>query len=261
MGRGVGVSNIFMYSKTPHFQIHQSLFKDGLKRKMKPNATDLYLFVMYEAQRYSTSIVSTTTAKVLDATGISESRFAEAREQLEELGLVRWERDKDGWLFYIDVGVTWKGLDFDTFTPDEVKKYFVDRTKDDKYTEDGNNGLWMRCPFHFTSKERQRSLSVKLIDDENTKGKKGQRGIGVWRCNNRQCKDKGRSGRLVDFEQQLMAENSVKRVTIEAAHRSVANFFASLRAGKLDVDVDKSFRDEVQVMLDGMEYDEEFSTP
>jgi len=251
------MSNIFMYSKTPYFQVHQSLFIGDLLKELKPNATKLYLYLMFEAQKHSTTTLRRTTAQVLNGAGIAESKFADARTQLDKVGLIQPEQTKEGWLFEIPVGVTWDGLDFDSFTADEVKAYFISRTRDDSWLEDGYNGIWVRCPFHYSSKSRERSLSVKLIESGNVKG------IGAWRCANQQCVREDRHGRLVDFEHQWMKAHGNKLASRKDAHRRVAEFFASLRAGTLKVDPELYSKDAstAQVMLDEFEVDPEYSTP
>ena len=210
------MSNIFRHTSDTYFQIPKKIIKDRLLIALSQPAKDLLLYLLYEAQEKSTSVLLLPTSRVLERTGISRYRpFRDARGQLALHGLVLSEEVKSGlWRYEIVTRTSIQDIDLDALSRSELENFFSSRLGDDSRPDD--NGLRFTCPFHINRK-REQPFSVKLVHTDDGPGP------GVWHCF--QCE---RSGKLIELEKQIARHNN-QPIESHEAHKRVTQFFAKLR--------------------------------
>ena len=157
------------------------------------------------AQHLSKTSFTLTTAKILDETGLHRHSWSAARKQLNDSGIMKIEQapGKGAWKFTLPV--TYRYLDLDTCTSDEIRAYYERYLTD--AVDDGDR-LVSTCPFH----DKKKQFTVKLKEDIDSR-------IGTWSCF---CGTQ-HSGRILAFEQRISG------VDERQAHRNVTDFFMKLR--------------------------------
>jgi hypothetical protein len=210
------VSNIFRNTTETYYQVPDRLMTDGT---LRPSSISLYLTILKQAQKKSSTIVLFKTSAILKMIDIAPRHFQTAREQLQKYNLVKSAEVKRGlWLFELlslhGVGLDNSIIGLDKLSKEKVESYFLPHLKDYDFLlrEDGN--LVSRCPFHIGYKPKERSFHLKLVDDG--------MGIGVWNCF--ACE---KAGGIIDFEMQR-TKTWGKR---EQALNQVLNFFRRQREG------------------------------
>ena len=201
--------NIFKYSPVTYFQVPNDLVDDKVV-KLGQHALKLYLLILRRAQQHSNPTVKVSTQDVVLTIELRRNQHGPARAELQRHNLATCSEIGHGmWEYRLLNPTTGDAIsnprtpfDLDGLTDDEVRSYFLHHLANfDPVEKDGT--LLSHCPFHVTTKIRQRPLSVKFA------------GGGVWHCFG--CKKRGR---LLEFEKQ-MAERSGKILTNEEAYVKV----------------------------------------
>lgn len=201
-----------------------SQFPDDLLEHMrgikKVPSFKLLLLVLRRVNQYGSMRVKISTREAKVITGLSDNNLTDARRELDTLGLLRSDEvnNQGMWLYQLldpatrDVRPSRKDrIDF-TEQLDYVADYFIDRLKrfDPEKRADGK---WRsRCPFHTSSKMRERPFEFGP----------GDGGSGVWYCH--VC---NKGGSTVDLEYDLAIEKG-RPLTRAQAVSNVRVAFQSL---------------------------------
>ena len=204
------MSNVFRFTEFTYSQVPDFFVDEMLPKLTRFVTVKLYLLVLRHAQRFSKTTVKINTSEVLLALGITIHSLTAARAELRSHNLVRSvEVNNQGlWAYTLLNPHTGNPLpdpratvDFDTLSEGQVKAYFLDHLKEYNAAEIGD-GLRANCPFHHSTKTRDRSLTISIIDH------------GLWHCF--KC---DKSGKLVDFEIAMAAKDRELLTRKEAHHR------------------------------------------
>jgi 5S rRNA maturation endonuclease (ribonuclease M5) len=210
------MSNVLHRNGLVYFQLPQALVKNKILPKLNGNALKLYVYLLHEAQRLTSSDLM-LNAEELDAeAGISESGLRTAKRELVELKLILLTRGSNGYTYTLcdpDNGEplassdTRDGIffDFDALKPDQLEKYYRCHLKEHD-VRGTDNGLSARCPFHD---DQRPSFSITL-----------ERGS-AWQCHS--C---NRSGKLIAFELAI-AEHDGSPIDVQQAHKQVVRILES----------------------------------
>jgi len=191
------LSNVLILSSLRYFQTPNALV-DDLLTNLKLAPLKLYLLIMRKAQQHSRVSVEITSAEVMRVTGIKENALKRARDALAVSKLVRSERLNNQGLWSYRLLNPFTGepisdprllVDLDALTADQVRHYFLCRLERYDIDHDPSHAdqLRARCPFHNTTKHRDKPLSIQVT------------GGGVWQCF--RC---NKTGRLIDLEKGMV---------------------------------------------------------
>lgn len=203
------MSNI--YNGSVH-RYHQWLYEQTdaiIEHNLDRAAIVVLLRTLGNAQRLSKTSFTWTTAAILKDTGLHRQTWATARKQLNDSGLVKIEQARGKGVWKVTLPVTYRYLDLETCTSDEIRAYYLQYVSD---AVDGGDRLVSTCPFHGKKKQ----FTVKLREDIDSR-------IGTWSCF---CHGQ-QSGRILAFEQQKTGVNE------KQAHRNVTDFFIDLRKNRI----------------------------
>jgi hypothetical protein len=180
------MANIFRYTPVTYFQTPESLIETGVWAQLVPSAKDLYMLLLYRAQKTSKQVVN-LTATDAKAVGISVNVVKGARENLVRHNLITATKKRDGYSYEILNPVTGQPLhrieDLSKVPAEIVGQYFLDLLSeyDPKEVHEGTS-IHSHCPFHESMKNREHPLHVTFD------------GGGAYNCH--QC---GARGGIVDF--------------------------------------------------------------
>jgi hypothetical protein len=179
------VSNVFRYTPTTYFQTPEVVIESGVWARLIPSARSLYTLILYLAQRNSRPVVSVTASDAAKV-GLSVNSVKAARECLVRHKLIAATRTSDGYSYEILDASTGNGLEpiEDLSKVDEVvvREYFLHKLSG--YDPDElHHGLRLRCPFHPSTKQRQKPFHVTFLDGGGFK-----------------CHDCDHKGGIIDFE-------------------------------------------------------------
>lgn len=221
------MSNIFRNSTLEYFQL--STRDWALLKPCKEATIKLFLATADRMQRYSSPHIAWTTEQQMTEAELSIKSIRAARQELSQKGIVKItevEGHKGLWSFVLSVPS--KLLDLDTITEDEAHAFYERHLPDAIETE---YGLQCDCPLHT------KSVGIDK-DDKRTKARsKGKmtfnvelrrddsRPLGSWWCH---CYGDYDRGQTIDFEQRRNRVHKI-RLTREAAHKNVIDFFLALR--------------------------------
>jgi hypothetical protein len=214
--------SVVLPASVPYFQLPQAFVADGFIWRLPASAKDLYTFLHWKAQRFSSSTVRVKNEEL----GLNPATERRARAALLREGLVNASRGTGGVYEYTicdpktkeplrkpheplrfphakhkKAGArseclkqTRRGGDLrqliDGLTPEAKLRFYEARVSPQRRVPDG---YWARCPFHDDTE-----ASLHITRD------------GLWYCHG--CKG---GGGLIDFEQEL------SRTTRETAARVI----------------------------------------
>ena len=204
------MSNIYKDSIDPHY--FQITYKQlDAAPTLERSGMLLLLVLLGAAQRKSEPSFVLTTAYLVERTKLTRKALLAAKTQLQDAGLVQIEpaKGKGAWRFTFPV--TYRHIDLETLTTDELRIYYVQHLHD---AVEHGSGIVSTCPFHYKKKQ----FTVKLKEDADKR-------IGTWSCF---CHGQ-QSGRVIDFEQRISGGDEKK------AHKKVSDFFVMLRSVSLPV--------------------------
>ena len=192
------MSNIFNGTGMTYFQVPNNFI--GLLKTLPGNSTNIYMLVLYTAQKDSTPTV-TLTSRQIEEVGVSQRRMKDALDRLADSGLVKITRTKGNGaaitfeLMDIETALPIptrkeKELSIDTLTRHQLLTYALNRLAEFSPYED-DNGVRAACPFH---------LARKNTDDLSFNTRTGQ-----WRCFHKEC-SYHEGGHLIEIEVALSSK-------------------------------------------------------
>ncbi|MFZ0633874.1 MAG: hypothetical protein WAM56_21470 [Acidobacteriaceae bacterium] len=199
------MSNVFRYTALSYYQMPEAVMESGVLAELSLSALRLYLYLLYRAQKTSSSIVKLTAGDAMKA-GLSLRSVLPAREELIGCKLIAATQGRRGFTYELLDPVSGQSLeaieDLSKVDPEVVGEYFMDHLAGYDPQEKGQ-GLQAYCPFHMRTSERVHTLHVTF-----------DRG-GAFKCNrdwhlskegkdiNPSCK----SGGIIDFEMAMAERN------------------------------------------------------
>jgi len=210
------MANIFNNTGVYYFQVPQHPIESGLWWRLKAVSQDLYMLLLFRAQKYSNGTVALTSGDIEDVTGMTDKSVITARTELKKKGLIEAvSMGKSGYEYTILNPINSESLekvsDFNTLSRELLEAYFRHHVADYEPTVSLNaqskHQLTFTCPFHPSDRRKKDQLLSVLLDAG-----------GPWQCGGYAgCK---RSGKLVDFEMD-MAEKYGETITKTEAHGRV----------------------------------------
>jgi hypothetical protein len=204
------VSNV-LHRNCNYFQVPQDLLTPGTLSSMSASDLKLYLALLHEAQRTTSTEFRLSGDRLKEMTAISKGSGTLARRRLAARGLVTCKRGLgNAYIYKLLVpnsgepmqnfhrveaqnksgrpqsGASW----IRDLTPEQYEHYYRTRLEGELVTET-KNGLSATCPFHCDTSP---SLSIATR-------------TGVWKCHG--C-DKG--GGVIQFEQAIQEVNAATAV-------------------------------------------------
>jgi hypothetical protein len=211
------MSNV-LHRNCLYFQIPEDLITHRIMENMKESELKLYLALLYQAQRYSTTTPKLTGHEFIKVSSLAKSSATTARKSLVEHGLIRAKRGVgNAYSYELMNAITGRpmtnylkrgapqsrsdGLSFlarklFNLPREEYERYYRSRL-DGAEIINTANGLSSHCPFHD---DRSPSLEIGLNN-------------GVWYCHG--C---GEGKGMVEFERRLTGLDA------PSALQSVASF-------------------------------------
>jgi hypothetical protein len=186
------MSNIFRFTSVTYFQTPESLIETGVWAKLTPSAKDLYMLLLYRAQKTSSETLTLTAADA-GRVGLHPNSVKAARENLIEHKLITATRARDGYTLELlnpTGGSLQRIEDVTKVDPEIVEEYFLERLAAYDVQEHHYQALEAHCPFHESMKGRKHPLHITCIDG------------GAFKCH--QCDV---SGGIVDFEIAMSARD------------------------------------------------------
>lgn len=204
------MSNIFKDSVDPHY--FQVTYKQlDVLPTLERSGMLLLMVLLGAVQRKGKPSFVLTTAYLVERTKLTRKALLAAKTQLQDAALVQIEpaKGKGAWRFTFPV--TYRHIDLETLTTDELRAYYVPHLYD---VVEHDSGIVSTCPFHHKKKQ----FTLKLKEDADKR-------IGTWSCF---CHGQ-QSGRVIEFEQRISG------VDEKQAHCKVTDFFTMLRSVSLPV--------------------------
>ena len=90
------MSNIFHHTGITYFQVPEGIFTAGIIFRLRPASLQMYLALLYWAQRRSRPNLTVTNGEFATLAGISPNSVRTGRTELGERGLVQYTRGRGG---------------------------------------------------------------------------------------------------------------------------------------------------------------------
>lgn len=188
---------------------------------------NVFLLYVYLVSKASAPSFRLHTGDALLETGLSRQTFANARDSLCGLKLLRARETKKLGVWEYEL-LTTSGhplptfdgfVDFRKIPADDVEAFYAERLGLQMAQDRAPNAvnLLFDCPFHVAATPKKQQTMVVTID--------GGEYHGHFTCNNTKCK---RHGGFIHFEK-LLAEQQGRDITFDEARRSVVSFFGGRR--------------------------------
>lgn len=132
--QGLKLSNMFR-NVCAFFTVPQALVRSGLLAKMRPVEVAVYIALLHEFERRSTTSMKITNAHLKKLAGVSARALHEARPWLKQRGLINNQRTAGGAFIYALLHpVTGEPL------PDPKQRFQPPRTVNSSKTEPATQG-------------------------------------------------------------------------------------------------------------------------
>jgi hypothetical protein len=206
------MSNMLRNTTITYFQLPNSFLTKEIYKKINKTQMHLYQFLWKESQKNSKLALKYSGKELAEKTWMVDCQVIAAREGLEALGLIMFEKVQGGYEYSLcnpDTGQCLsnprqqeKGFDFTKMTSEENETYFIHGLEKATVTsiEKTQNGLRAGCPL--CKGHRSATFEVNTA-------------VGMFHCH--KCENKGK---LVDFEV-LLALAQGDEITRKEAHLRV----------------------------------------
>src|SRR5512144_1478624 len=88
------MANVLYANGLKHFQLAHYVIEAEMLKQMTSNEAKLYIALMFLLHHKQKPVIPLTNSEIHDLTGLQPGRIANARDGLEELGLVEAMRSK-----------------------------------------------------------------------------------------------------------------------------------------------------------------------
>jgi hypothetical protein len=231
-------NNVFEKTGVYFFPAPHEVFASDIWRRLSAPSKAVYPFILAKVwEQKSGDTVMLSANEIRDGTGLkSTNSVTHAREELESkpFGLIFTERKKGGYIYQILNPLNRHPLgkieDFNKLPAELIEEYFRHYTAqfDVFKNKDNPDVLHSGCPFHDSSKMREKTLVMNLSDG------------GYWRCHHKDCE--GRKGKLIAFEMAFAERLGGKPISRTQAHSNVQRIVVKAQRKRMQAEADEIAR-------------------